>query len=116
MVPYYNIATTSLALFSEKITPPPNRRRRRRLAFILASINLRFTTRTAPHVSVATRLEGVREAWLKRAADERREPARDVTERMLAFQRECEARAAAQASSPLYCTSAVAALMLAAEA
>lgn len=45
------------------------------------------------------RLEGVRDAWLKRAADERREPARDVTERMLSFQRDCEARAAAQVRS-----------------
>ena len=46
-----------------------------------------------------TRLEAVRETWLRRAADERREPARDVAERMLAYQRECEARAAAQVSS-----------------
>ncbi|CAN0301666.1 unnamed protein product, partial [Laminaria digitata] len=46
--------------------------------------------------NLVTRLEAVRETWLRRAADERREPARDVAERMLAYQRECEARAVAQ--------------------
>ncbi|CAM9356887.1 unnamed protein product, partial [Ectocarpus sp. 13 AM-2016] len=47
--------------------------------------------------NLVTRLEAVRETWLRRSADERREPAQDVTERMLAYQRECESRAAAQA-------------------
>lgn len=46
-----------------------------------------------------SRLEAVRETWLKRSADERRAPAQDVTERMLAYQRECESRASAQVSS-----------------
>lgn len=48
--------------------------------------------------STVSRLEEVRETWLKRSADERRSPAQDVTERMLAYQRECEQRAAAQVS------------------
>ncbi|CAM9244184.1 unnamed protein product, partial [Ectocarpus fasciculatus] len=48
--------------------------------------------------NLVSRLEAVRETWLRRSADERREPAQDVTERMLAYQRECESRAAAQAS------------------
>lgn len=45
----------------------------------------------------AHRLEAVRDTWLRRAAEEREAPARQVSERMLAYQRDCESRAAAQA-------------------
>lgn len=43
-----------------------------------------------------SRLGKVRDNWLRRSADERQAPARDVAERMLAYQRECESRATVQ--------------------